>query len=408
MGGSVDNGNVWKRLNRSAMPTEPDLFLLSDGRRIHQLASDRLIMIGGYSPSDQFEGGLRQVTNEVWSSDDDGETWELLAEHVWDATTRFAPQHCALSGVYQGQVFVCGAEPGSPGGANQDVWRTSDGENWTKVGTSAPTDNRLRGMCGTLGDDIYIMGGDVDNVPSSDVWRSTNGGVSWTQLDDAPWDPRGMVYSPVQHAGKLFVVGGAIFDPAVQYNDVWSFDGSTWTEVLADGHEQFEPASFHQVVSLFGRLWIIGGFNSTILDLNRAVYSDDDGVTWQDFDGGSGLGAAHADAVVATGTRILRIEGSAYNDRTVYSFERVPPETEVVMLTAVSAASLDPDGGTVSYLSGSGFTGVTAVAFADEFTVDSDNQITATFGAHAAGTVNVYVTHPTNGRSNAISIDYAA
>lgn len=397
--------NDWKRLNRTAMPVE---YLRSDGRRMYRLGSGRLIIIGGYSPSNEFEGGLRQVTNEVWASDDDGESWFLLVAHVWDATTRYAPQHCALSGVYQGKVFVIGAEPGSPGGENADVWMTDDGETWTKVSTTAPTVGLLRAMCGTLGDDIYIMGGDRDGVPCSEVWRSSDGGATWTQLANAPWAPRGMVYSPVEHNGKLILVGGAVYDPAVQYNGVFAFDGTSWETVLPDGHGQFLATSFHQVVSLGGFLWLIGGFHlAGGVDLNRVLTSPT-GATWANFAFGGGLGAAHADCVGVSGTRFLRIEGSGYSDRTVYSFERTgDPAFAPIMLTALGNYAPDVAGGTLAYMSGTGFDGVTTIENASDFTVDNDLQILMTFAPHAAGEANVWVTHPTKGRSNAITVTYA-
>lgn len=70
-------------------------------------------------------------------------------------------------------------------------------------------------------------------------------------------------------------------------------------------------------------------------------------------------------------------------------------------------------GGQSIVLTGSGFTGVTGaggVTFlgtnATSYTVDSDTQITAVLPAHAAGTGNIVVTHPTNGASNALAFEY--
>ena len=66
-------------------------------------------------------------------------------------------------------------------------------------------------------------------------------------------------------------------------------------------------------------------------------------------------------------------------------------------LTSISPASGSTAGGTSVTISGTGFTGATAVTFggtAATFTVKSATQITATTPAHAAGTVNVVVTTP--------------
>ncbi|MFF8770826.1 beta strand repeat-containing protein [Kitasatospora sp. NPDC015120] len=67
-------------------------------------------------------------------------------------------------------------------------------------------------------------------------------------------------------------------------------------------------------------------------------------------------------------------------------------------VTGLAPTSGSTAGGTAVTLTGSGFTGATAVAFgataAASFTVNSDTSITATAPAHAAGTVDVTVTTP--------------
>jgi hypothetical protein len=84
-----------------------------------------------------------------------------------------------------------------------------------------------------------------------------------------------------------------------------------------------------------------------------------------------------------------------------YTYEEPPPPgpPPVVLLVAPAAGSMD--GGTVVTITGTGFTGATAVAFggtAAAFAVDSATSITATTPAHAPGPVEVAVTTP-NGTS---------
>lgn len=62
-------------------------------------------------------------------------------------------------------------------------------------------------------------------------------------------------------------------------------------------------------------------------------------------------------------------------------------------------------GGAPLIITGSGFTGATAVANASSFIVNSDSQITATMAAHAAGLIGLTVTTPL-GVSNAKSVEY--
>ncbi|MFE9993952.1 IPT/TIG domain-containing protein, partial [Streptomyces avermitilis] len=81
----------------------------------------------------------------------------------------------------------------------------------------------------------------------------------------------------------------------------------------------------------------------------------------------------------------------------------------VPTLTSLSPTSGPAAGGTVVTLTGTGFTGVTAVTFggtpATSFTVNSNTQITATAPAHVAGTAAVTVTGP-GGTSNSLPFTY--
>ncbi len=91
---------------------------------------------------------------------------------------------------------------------------------------------------------------------------------------------------------------------------------------------------------------------------------------------------------------------------TIIDDESLPPN-----ITSISPTQGTTLGGTVVTITGSGFTGVdctspgTAVTFggtpATACTKSGDTSMTATAPAHAAGTVDIVVTHPTNGASTA-------
>ncbi len=319
--------DAWSRTTLGAMP---DAWHARDGAQMVQLASGRVLAIGGWSPYDPW--GSR-TTNEVWASDDLGVTWSLLLPHDPNAPrsgagARFAPGHTVGVTTWQGHAVVIGTDPNQPPYTG-DVWHESDdGATWTLVSEEAPTAGRCLFMAGTLGDDLYVMGGQVniylEETALADVWRSTDGGVTWTELDAPPWEGRGMVYRPVEHAGKLYIVGGGRYDDTatVAYNGVYAFDGDTWTTVLPDGHAQWAPSYYNALAASQGRLWLFNGFTGTE-ELNRALYSDDGGVTWSTLPGGSGGNTSHADAVVAADDVVLRISGNL-SERNVYQFARGP------------------------------------------------------------------------------------
>jgi hypothetical protein len=83
----------------------------------------------------------------------------------------------------------------------------------------------------------------------------------------------------------------------------------------------------------------------------------------------------------------------------------------VPTVTSVTPGTGDVKGGTVVTITGSGFTGATAVAFggtpATSFTVHSDTSITATTPAHTKGSAGVVVTTP-GGSSTAASFAFTA
>jgi hypothetical protein len=317
----------WSRERLSEMPYSPDEWYPRDGTQMVQLDSGRILMIGGWSPYDPWGGD--RVTNEVWASDDLGATWSLLLPHDPSPPTsgkgaRFPPGHTIGVTTYRGHAIVLGTDCLRPPLLG-DVWQESDeGQTWTRVSTSAPTAGRCLFMTGNLGDDLYVMGGQAnlydESTAIADVWRSSDGGQTWIELDPPPWSGRGMVYHPAEVGGTLVIVGGGRYDetdnPA--FNGVFAFDGSTWTTVLPDGHDQWTASYYNALAALDDRLWLFNGFDG-IDNLCRAIYSDDGGATWTEYPGGSGGRASHADDVLALHDRVLRVSGDL-SERAVWAF----------------------------------------------------------------------------------------
>jgi hypothetical protein len=154
----------------------------------------------------------------------------------------------------------------------------------------------------------------------ADVWRSSDGGVTWEELDAPPWTARGMVYRPVELDGRLHVIGGGLYSSGdtVVFNGVYAFDGVAWETVLPDGHDQFEAAYYLPVAAAGGRLWVFNG-HTGLEEFNRVLTSDDLGATWTEQPGGAGGDTSHADAVVGLEDRVVRVSGSL-NERRIYAF----------------------------------------------------------------------------------------
>jgi hypothetical protein len=320
----------------SVMGEMPMDWEVRDGAEIVQLASGRLIMEGGWNFNGPWLDALGQpsrLTNQVWASDDLGVTWFLLLAHDpappdTGPTARFLPNHVQCLLTHAGHAVLIGGDwEGSEYG---DVWvESNNGARWTRTTQDSPTALRSFAMCASYKGALYVMGGQVaDTDPSTalnDVWRSTDLGVTWTQLPTPPWSPRGVVQRLTEHEGKLYLVGGGRYGaPAFSYNGVFSFDGTTWQTILPDGHAQFEPSAWHTLSSVQGRLWLLNGYNFNVeSDLSRATFTDNGGSKWSTFAPGSGGVATHADAVVALSDRIVRIPGGL-ESRTIYKLAPVP------------------------------------------------------------------------------------
>jgi hypothetical protein len=112
--------------------------------------------------------------------------------------------------------------------------------------------------------------------------------------------------------------------------------------------------------------------------------------------------AQAAGTVDVTVTNSTGTSATSSADHFTYSAAPLPA------VTAVTPTSGSTAGGTVVTITGSGFSGATAVSFgstaAGSFTVNSDTSITATAPAQAAGTVDITVTTP-SGTSTTSSAD---
>jgi hypothetical protein len=285
--------------------------------------ADRLWLLGGwYNPTvPEWDG--RYTTNEVWSSADLGRTWELELAHASTPPSsgpdaRWTGRHTVgwLTHVQDGvpYLYVIG---GDIYDVTSDVWRSADGVAWERVAETSPWAGRVLQMVASYGGDLYVMGGQTDIADPStalqDVWRSSDGGVTWTQLPDAPWPSRGMVYAPVEYDGRLWVCGGGTYADTGRrtfYNDVWSFDGTTWTEVSANGAAPWLGREYHNEFVYDGELWISSGYGADHAN-HDDFWHTRDGVTWTELEPDRPLAPGHADGVAVTPYGVVHATGNA-------------------------------------------------------------------------------------------------
>jgi hypothetical protein len=272
-------------------------------------AGATIFMLGGWNSQGpgQFPQFPQNVTNEVWRTLDQGVTWAQILPDVTAPLDRFTPRHVPGAWLtHKGFMYVIGSDVYNgpqnnlgTGSGTQDVWRSTNGVDWELVTNTAAWPLRTLHVCASYRGSLYLMGGQTDlNDPTTalnDVWRSNDDGVTWVQLPNAPWTGRGAFGSPLPtHNGLLWLMGGEKYDNAavanIFFNDVWTFDGTTWTQVLADGvapwgrrayHQQLASAPGTDLGGTSGLLWVINGVVGPAPGTNVAdMWTSVDGVTW--------------------------------------------------------------------------------------------------------------------------------
>ncbi|WP_418603533.1 DUF6242 domain-containing protein [Hwangdonia sp.] len=116
---------------------------------------------------------------------------------------------------------------------------------------------------------MHIVGGlDLNGVPLSDIWSSTDG-VNWTLVSDGAFDAR-MKPSIAIYDDKLWMFGGATEDGTCTSETLVSEDGGvTWNpvEIFQALPDTFTPrCNANVVVDGSGNILIIGGQTTTVVD----------------------------------------------------------------------------------------------------------------------------------------------
>lgn len=254
------NGRIWilGGYEPATKKTLRDVWSTSDGtnwqlanrkanfwdRNRHAAAvfNNALWIVGGFQAN---SGGFNGSMNDVWRSTD-GTNWSQFMR-----STGFTVREGHTLVPFQNSLWVIG---GFAFRENvNDVIRSDSGSNWVTVNSNAAFPARNEHTSFVLGDSLFIAGGIGGNGKAmNDVWRTTDG-KQWTRLGTPPFSPRHGLASVV-HGSSVYIIGG--MDKNAR-SDIWrSADGITWME---EASPPFTGRALHAAVSFKGRIWVIGG-----------------------------------------------------------------------------------------------------------------------------------------------------
>ncbi len=202
---STDNGATWTQVNVSAG------WSARSGHSSVAMSDGSIVLMGGRDESNNLK-------NDVWQSTDNGATWtEVTASAGWTARE----DHSSVV-IPDGSIVLMG---GYEGRSINDVWRSTDnGATWSLVTSSAGWSARYMHSSVVMPDSSIVMeGGDTGSGNfKNDMWRSTDNGVTWTQLTpSAGWSARSGHSSVAMPDGSIVLMGGQ--DSNGYKNDVWCF-----------------------------------------------------------------------------------------------------------------------------------------------------------------------------------------
>jgi hypothetical protein len=267
---------------------------------------DKLFLIGGWSEDKNYT----YTNNEIWSSID-AKNWSL------ESLATFEGRHCFGIVKFKNGIWLVGGDCNN-GNCQKDVWKSFDGNIWTKV--SGPLNFLDRALYSVVvfKNKLWLFGGQkmpkmVSNhegdIWYNDAWSSEDG-ISWklesSQLD---WSGRSVYNRIVVHNNSLYLFGGDHYQLKT-FNDVWkSEDGVNWEKISY--HSPWKQAQFSDVIVYDEKFWIVGGsYHGN--NINEIWYSED-AISWSKLDTRF-FPSRHASSLVVFQNKFFIIAGNLRND----------------------------------------------------------------------------------------------
>lgn len=178
---------------------------------------------------------------------------------------------------FAGKLWSIGGSPNGHTGNNlTEIFSTTDGVTWTLEGQFPVALDS--GIVLVHDSKIWAIGGTISGVGNSQKVYSTSNGVDWSEVgtNSLPYNIR--YHAGTVHDGKMWISGGVSDSNTYKRKVHWSTDGLTWTEAGSDSLPY--QVCYHAMCSYDGKLWISGGDVYGVEANSRKVYWSTDGTAW--------------------------------------------------------------------------------------------------------------------------------
>jgi hypothetical protein len=157
------------------------------------------------------------------------------------------------------------------------IQRTADFKTWQTLGRSTTLPRRIFYSAAAFDGALWLLGGVESGQAMDDVWRSTDG-LNWTRVvEHAPFGVRSGG-ELIAFKGRLWLIGGGRGIDAPIANDVWSSaDGRTWVQESSQIAPE-APTGYRAAV-YDGRIWLLGANRAGSFSSEMLV--SDDGRAWR-------------------------------------------------------------------------------------------------------------------------------
>jgi hypothetical protein len=266
----------------------------------------KLFLIGGWNEDESYTF----TNNEIWSSRN-AKNWTL------EKSAPFNGRHCYGIVKFKDAIWVVGGDCNS-GNCQKDVWKSFDGNTWTKVSDSLNFLDRALYSVIVFKNKIWIFGGQKMPriVPNheyeelyNDAWSSVDG-INWKlESPNLNWQGRAAYNRVVPFDNCIYLFGGDNYQVKT-YNDVWkSEDGVNWNKISY--HSPWKQAQFSDVIVYDQKFWIVGG-SYGMKNINEIWYSKD-AISWRKLDNEI-FPSRHASSLIVFQNKLYIIAGNLKND----------------------------------------------------------------------------------------------